>query len=82
MIDPAAIGQLAMRLLDHIESEYGEDATLEGVVLAVELKYPHPEQEGKTQTTIQWDDTWHSQSSLVGMLIQMIAGSLMRGRAE
>ena len=54
-IDPSTIGSVSMALLDRLEEQYGDDAELMRVVTVVEVRYPHPDEEGKHRITVQWE---------------------------
>lgn len=71
-IDPADIGQLTMRFLDHVTDEYGDEAALLRTVVMAEVVYPDPDEPGTTKTTVLWDTDEHSPVAKFG-LVEFVA---------
>lgn len=74
-IDPSSIGQLSMRFLDHVTTEYGEEAELIRTMIVAEVRYPDPDDETTTKTTVFWDTDETSPIAKYG-LIDFIAAAL------
>lgn len=76
--DRAKLGDLAMRAIDAILTEYGEDADLEDAVLIYEVSRPDPDRDGETQTEINSETTTH-RGSIAGGLAQAYANVQLIG---
>lgn len=74
--DRAKLGDLAMRAIDSILEEYGEDAVIEDAVLLYEVSYPDPDHDGETATTMSSETTTHRATVAGGLAAAYAATQL------
>jgi hypothetical protein len=74
--DRVKLGDLAMRAIDAVLDEYGEDAVLEDAVLVYEVSYPDPDHEGETATTMSSETTTHRATVAGGLAAAYAATQL------
>lgn len=52
-LDPGPLGELAAKIMDRLEAEYGEDAELADAILFVEVR--HRDEDGDQLSTVEGD---------------------------
>lgn len=55
MIDQQRVGVLAAKLMEHVETEFSDDAELVRAVLIAEIRYPDDEDPTKQHTQVIWE---------------------------